>query len=44
LELLQVDITAAWNSMLPDYNRLMCQRFRPCLEAVVAAQGGHIEA
>jgi hypothetical protein len=44
LESLQADITAVWNSMTPEYVMLTCQRFRPRLEAVVAARGGHIEA
>jgi hypothetical protein len=29
LESLQADVTAAWNSMTPEYVRLTCQRFRP---------------
>jgi hypothetical protein len=44
LESLRDDIVAAWDSMSSEYIMLTCQRFRPRLEAVVAAGGGHIEA
>jgi inhibitor of nuclear factor kappa-B kinase subunit alpha len=43
LESLKAAIMAAWSEMSPDYIRATCQRFRPRLEAVVRAEGGHIE-
>jgi transposase len=41
---LQASIRSAWRAMSPSYIRLTCSRFRPQLEAVVANDGGHIEA
>jgi transposase len=44
IESLQKSIRSAWRSMSPSYIRATCTRFRPRLEAVVANEGGHIEA
>jgi transposase len=44
IDTLKVSIRTAWRNLTADYIRLTCSRFRPRLEAVVAADGGHIEA
>jgi hypothetical protein len=35
--------SAAWSSMTPDYVVATCNKFQPRLEAVVHAEGAHIE-
>jgi hypothetical protein len=44
LEALEAAIRKAWRSMKADYIKLTCQKFRPRVEAVIARNGGYIEA
>jgi len=43
LESLKASISAAWASIRPEEIRKAASRFRPRLEAIIAAGGGHIE-
>lgn len=40
---LKGSIQREWKAMTPDYIRKVCARFRPRLEAIIAADGNHIE-
>ena len=40
---MKASITAAWTNMSKDYIIKTCKAFRPRLEAVIKAEGGHIE-
>ncbi len=42
LEALKSSIVSAWESMSEAYIRKTCSRFRPRIEAVIKAEGGHI--
>ena len=40
---LKASIRAAWANMSKDYIIKTCKAFRPQLEAMIEAEGGHIE-
>ena len=40
---LKASIRAAWDNMSEDYIIKTCKAFRPRLEAMLEAEGGHIE-
>ena len=42
-ETLKASIRAAWAKMSKDYIIKTCKAFRPRLEAIIEAEGGHIE-
>ena len=42
-ETLKASIRAAWAKMSKDYIIKICNAFRPRLEAIIEAEGGHIE-
>ena len=42
-ETLKASIRKAWNNMSKEYIVKTCKAFRPCLEAMIEANGGHIE-
>ena len=42
-ETLKASIRAAWANMSKDYIIKTCKAFRPQLEAMIEAEGGHIE-
>jgi hypothetical protein len=43
IEALKKSIRREWAQMPEAYIRKVCSRFRPRIEAVIAAEGGHIE-
>ncbi len=40
---LKASIEEEWASMSEDFIKKVCCAFRPCLEAMVSANGGHLE-
>jgi len=43
LDHLKASVTEVWNNLSVTYIRNFCKRFRPRVEAVVAAEGGYID-
>ncbi len=43
VDALKASVASAWNALDADYVRATCARFSPCIELMIARDGGYVE-